>query len=316
MATRSRATDRQPPNRTDALAVAPAGQPSASPGNGAEAQGSEPVAEPPTTSGKHGGAAPRTLSRSTERAVALLTCFTPEAPRHRVADLAEQLGMHPSSVYRYVMALEAADLLERDVDYGGYRLGLGVLELSSIVLRDLDVRRFALDELDRLSEETGLLANLGLLKAGKVIHVAHAFPPGWPRWNMDLGHAALAHCTSLGKVLLAALPWEEALQHVEQVGWRGYTANCLQDSASLKAELQEVARRGYAVDNEERSAGAMCVGVPIFGQNGDVRAAMSVSGTTIRINELGVDKCAATLLIAARRVSSQLGSPDRFTAYL
>jgi DNA-binding IclR family transcriptional regulator len=229
--------------------------------------------------------------------------------------LAEQLGMHPSSVYRYVTALEAAQLLERDVDYGGYRLGLGVLELSSIVLRDLDVRRFALDELDRLRDETGLLANLGLLKAGKVIHVAHAFPPGWPRWNMDLGHAAFAHCTSLGKVLLAALPWEEALWHVKQVGWRGYTANSLKDSGALRAELQEVAHRGYAVDNEERSAGAMCVGVPIFGQNGDVRAAMSVSGTTLRISELGVDKCAATLLIAARRVSSQLGSPDRFTAY-
>ncbi len=59
----------------------------------------------------------------------------------------------------------------------------------------------------------------------------------------------------------------------------------------------------------------MCVGVPIFGQNGDVRAAMSISGTTTRITELGVDKCAARLQIAARRVSSQLGSPDRFTAY-
>jgi IclR family transcriptional regulator, KDG regulon repressor len=265
--------------------------------------------------GKPAAAAPRTLSRSTERAVALLTCFTPETPRRRVADLAEQLGMHPSSVYRYVMALEAADLLERDVDYGGYRLGLGVLELSSIVLRDLDVRRFALDELDRLSDETGLLANVGMLKAGKVIHIAHAFPPGWPRWNMDLGHAAIAHCTSLGKVMLAALPWEEALQHVEQVGWQGYTASSLRDSAALRAELEEVARRGYAVDNEERSAGAMCVGVPIFGQNGDVRAAMSISGTTARIRELGVDKCADMLLVAARRVSSQLGSRDRF-AYL
>jgi DNA-binding IclR family transcriptional regulator len=276
---------------------------------------SEAVAEPATSAGDRGNAASRTLSRSTERAVALLTCFTPEAPRRRVADLAEQLGMHPSSVYRYVMALEAAQLLERDVDYGGYRLGLGVLELSSIVLRDLDVRRFALDELDRLSDETGLLANLGMLKAGKVIHVAHAFPPGWPRWNMDLGHAAVAHCTSLGKVLLAALPWEEALQHVEQVGWRGYTARSLRDSGALRAELEEVARRGYAVDDEERSAGAMCVGVPIFGQNGDVRAAMSISGTKVRINELGVDQCAATLMVAARRVSSQLGSPDRFSAY-
>jgi IclR family transcriptional regulator, KDG regulon repressor len=259
---------------------------------------------------------PRTLSRSTERAVALLTCFTPDAPRRRVADLAEQLGMHPSSVYRYVMALEAAQLLERDADYGGYRLGLGVLELSSIVLRDLDVRRFALDELDRLSDETGLLANLGLLKAGKVIHVAHAFPPGWPRWNMDLGHAAYAHCTSLGKVLLAALPWEEALQQVEQVGWRGYTANSLRDSDALKAELAEVTRRGYAIDNEERSEGAMCVGVPIHGQNGDVRAAMSITGTISRMTELGVDKCVSLLQIAARRVSSQLGSSDRFTAYL
>jgi DNA-binding IclR family transcriptional regulator len=132
---------------------------------------------------------------------------------------------------------------------------------------------------------------------------------------MDLGHAAIAHCTSLGKVMLAALPWEEALHHVEQVGWGGYTASSLRDGAALKTELEEVARRGYAVDNEERTAGAMCVGVPVRGQNGDVRAAMSISGTTTRIRELGIEECAAKLSIAARRVSSQLGSRDRF-AYL
>jgi hypothetical protein len=43
---------------------------------------------------------------------------------------------------------------------------------------------------------------------------------------------------------------------------------------------------------------------------------MSITGTMSRIGELGVDKCVSLLQIAARRVSSQLGSSDRFTAYL
>ena len=52
--------------------------------------------------------------------------------------------------------------------------------------------------------------NLGVLPDGDVVHVAHAFPPGWPRDDMVIGRTPPAHGTVLGKVLLASLPWEDA----------------------------------------------------------------------------------------------------------
>ena len=123
----------------------------------------------------------RSWSRSTERAATILSYFSFEEPRLKVATLAERLGTHPSTVYRYVEALEGAHLIERDEQPGTYKLGIRLLELSTIVLHDLAVRRHALEEMDALRDKLGLLVNLGLLRGADVVHVAHSFPIGWPR---------------------------------------------------------------------------------------------------------------------------------------
>ena len=70
--------------------------------------------------------------------------------------------------------------------------------------------------MDRLSEETGLLVNLAVLFEGDVLHIAHVAPPEVPRSFTALGRRAVAHCTSLGKVLLAAIPDEQVHPIIEQ----------------------------------------------------------------------------------------------------
>jgi IclR family transcriptional regulator, KDG regulon repressor len=246
-------------------------------------------------------------SQTIERAGLILACFSAETPHLTLADLATQLDLHQSTVYRYVAALEGAGLLERDPRRGGYRIGLRVIELSNIALNQIEVRKHALDEMDRLRDELNALVSLGVLFEGDVLHIAHAVPSAWPRWYTTVGRRAVAHCTSLGKVLLAARPWPDVVDLVERFGWRPYTPNSIRDFPRLEAELETIRERGYAVDNEERNRGTVCLGAPIRDYTGAVVAALSVSGKIDRVTPEFQERILPHLLEAADRISFGLG---------
>jgi IclR family transcriptional regulator, KDG regulon repressor len=254
-------------------------------------------------------------SKSTERASKILAAFSAERPLLRPADLSALLGVHPTTVWRYLVALEEAHLIERDDRTGCYKLGLGILQLSSLVLRQMEVRQHSIEEMDTVRDQLGLLVNLGLLQDADVIHVAHAFPVGWPRWNMDLGGAAVAQCTALGKVLLAALPEDEAVRRVETAGWRPYTSNSIRNAKALREELRRVSEQGYAVDRGERRLDTMCVAVPVRGSAGKVIAAMSVSSRDKSVVDIGIDNLVDVLQTVSRRVSMRMGTRDGHIDY-
>jgi DNA-binding IclR family transcriptional regulator len=254
-------------------------------------------------------------SKSTERASKILAAFTPERPLLRPGDISQLLEVHPTTVWRYLVALEEAHLVERDERTGCYKLGLAILQLSSLVLRQMEVRQHAIEEMDAIRDQFGLLVNLALLQDADVIHVAHAFPEGWPRWNMDLGGAAVAQCTALGKVLLAALPLEEAVRRVEAAGWRPYTPKSICSVKELRDELQRVAVDGYGVDREERHLGTMCVAVPVRGGSGDVIAAISVSSRDESVADIGIPRLVEVLQTVSRRISIRMGAAGGHISY-
>jgi DNA-binding IclR family transcriptional regulator len=189
----------------------------------------------------------------------------------------------------------------------GYRLGLRVIELANVGLNQLEVRKQALDEMDRLRDSLDMLVSLGVLFEGDVLHVAHAVPAEWPRWAMTEGRRAVAQCTSLGKVLLAQRPAVEVRELIKEYGWRPYTPHSIQDFAQLERALEEVRERGYALDREERRLGLCCVGAPIRDHTGTVIAALSISSKSERLLPLLDESCLPLLREAADRISFRLG---------
>lgn len=258
---------------------------------------------------------PAAKSQTIERAAAILTCFSAEAPHLSLAALADMLGLNQSTAYRYVATLEAAGLLERDNRLGGYRLGLRVIELSNVALNQNEVRKHGLEESDRLRDELNALVSLAVLFEGDVLHIAHSVPNHWPRWHTTVGRRAVAHCTSLGKVLLAHRPWPEVVAMIESYGWRPYTPNSIQDFARLEEELSTIRHRGHAIDREERNVGTICIGAPIHDYSGHVVAALSVSGKREKLSPEVWDDVAPRLCEAANRISFRLGY-QQSSAYL
>ncbi|MGI8486104.1 MAG: IclR family transcriptional regulator [Thermomicrobiales bacterium] len=258
---------------------------------------------------------PAAKSQTVERAASILTCFSAETPHLSLATIADRLGFNQSTAYRYVSTLEAAGLVERDNRLGGYKLGPRVIELSNVALNQNEVRKHGLEEADHLRDELNVLVSLAVLFEGDVLHIAHAVPDHWPRWHTTVGRRAVAHCTSLGKVLLAYKPWPEVMAVIETYGWRPYTPNSIQDFRQLEEELVAIRERGYAIDREERNRGTICLGAPIRDFSGVVVAALSVSGKADKMPIDSWTEVAPRICEAANRISFRLGY-QQSSAYL
>lgn len=254
-------------------------------------------------------------SQTIERASLILACFSAEEPRLTLEQLAGKLGLSQSTVYRYVATLHATGLLQRDEQRGGYQLGLRVLHLAGIAVNQLEVRKHALEEMDQLQDQINLLVSLGVLFEGDVMHVATSVPANWPRWYLTLGRRAVAHCTTMGKVLLAHRPWEDVVALINEYGWRPYTPHSIHDFDTLKTELSSIRVNDYAVDNEERRVGMICLGTPIRDGSQAVIAALSVTGTVQRLPPSERDAILQQLRATADRISFRLGN-HASTAFL
>jgi DNA-binding IclR family transcriptional regulator len=264
-----------------------------------------------TTSDGKGKRSPRRATQTVDRAMAVLGCFSLERPEQSTTEIAAQLGLHLSTAHRLLRTMEATGYVEREGGGGRYRLGLRIIELAGIALNQSELRRHGLAELDSLRDLLNLNANLAVLDHGDVFHLAYAVRPDTPRFYTTLGRRAVAHCTALGKVLLAAQPRDAVHADIERRGWRPYTTHSIQDWATLDRCLDEVAAQGYTIDREERAYGTWCVAAPVRNYTTQVVAAISVTGPRQQFDGDALGIAIATLREHAERLSMRLGYLDR-----
>ncbi len=268
----------------------------------------------PVPAGRSGAGDARYRIQAIERAVAILNAFTAEEPELRVSDLAERLGLHKSTVHRFLVNLEAAGLVERNHRTGRYRLGLRIFELGGLVMQRMDLWDEALPFLEGLVRDTGETGHLAVLDGGEAIYVERVEARRALRVPSAIGRGYPAHATNLGKVLLAYLDAGEITRIVADRGLAGFTPNTITDATQLDAELAAIRERGYAIDNEEYDEGLRCIGAPVWDHTGRVVAAIGIGGPVTRVTPLRVDELAEVVMAAARGLSRRLGA-HQSTAY-
>ena len=249
-----------------------------------------------------------------ERAVSILNAFSAERPEYGVTELANELGLHKSTIHRFLVNLEHAGLVERSPRTGRYRLGLRILELSGLVMQQMSLWEEALPFLEGLVRDTGETGHLAVLDNGEAIYVERVETHRALRIPSAVGRGYPAHATSLGKVLLAHLGAGELEDIVRARGLESYTSNTIVEPGALDDELALVRERGYAIDNEEYDDGLRCIGAPIQDHTGAVVAALGVGGPVTRVTGDRVDDLAALVTRAAAGLSRRLGA-HQSTAY-
>ncbi len=224
--------------------------------------------------------------QAVDRAIKALELLSEGEPL-KLDALSAQLGISTSSTYRLLSTLQSHRYVEADENKGGYRLGLACLELARSFARTSDIRRMALPELNRLRDETKETVHLGVLDDMEVVYLEklHGLHP-IGLMSSRVGGRSPAHCTGLGKILLAYQPPNVVVDHCNDHGLREFTDRTITDVDELTDHLEHVRKRGYALDLGEHEAEVRCVAAPVFDDNGQVVAAISISGPASRLGDL------------------------------
>jgi DNA-binding IclR family transcriptional regulator len=226
--------------------------------------------------------------QTVENALKLLEAFR-HGEELGVTELSRRLGLHKNNVFRLLATLQLNGYIEQRGECDRYALGGGCLELGQAFLRSRDLLRRARPLLEKLAKHSSETAHLAVLRDFEVVHLDGAASAQLVSTTLRIGQRLPLHCTALGKVLLGCSP-DGVYQDFERtrIGERSLesrTPATIVDPQKLFDQVRSAAVRGFALDVDECSPGLACVAAPVFGADGMVIAALSISGPTFRMSE-------------------------------
>ena len=241
------------------------------------------------------------------KAMDLLSCLAQAGVPLTLGELSSRTGMPRATVHGLLAAMRPSAVVEQSPADGRYRLGIRLFEYGCAVSRGWNILEAAAGPMGWVAEETGETVSLAALDRGDVLILDRADAHSNFRVVSEKGSRLPLHCTSQGKLLLAYQPPAQQRQLLRQCDFTPYTPHSHTDAAALEAELAEIRRQGYAIENGELRIGLRSVAAPVFGMDGSVTHAICVVGMFRRINSPELEQAAELLLEAARRISFELG---------
>jgi DNA-binding IclR family transcriptional regulator len=222
--------------------------------------------------------------QSVDHALDILEAFDYNHEELGVTELSNRLNLHKNNVFRLLATLETRDYIEQDKKTGNYRLGIKIFEVANVFLHHLGLRRQARPVLEELVQGCNETAYLAVLEGTDAIYVLMHETSHMVRVIPRLGHRLPAHCTASGKVQLAFESQDRLVELLADRPLRQMTPNTISTFDKLCEHLAEVARVGYAVDNEELEEGVRCVSAPVRDYSHRVVAGIGLSGPVSRFS--------------------------------
>ena len=248
------------------------------------------------------------MIRSIHNALSLLEEFKGDRDELGVTELSKRLNLHKNRVFRILATLEAKGYIEQNKATENYRLGVKSLELGQTFIKQLGLVRQAKPFLREIVEKCNEMAYVGIIRQHSVIYLDVEEANQMVKVDNRVGWRIPIHCTAIGKAQIAHASEEELeklgiLNHMER-----FTPNTIVDKVEFIKHIKEVAKQGYAVDNEEHNLGVRCVGVPLKDYTGRVVGGISVSGPSFRMtDEVLKRKIIPVVKEAGGNVSKRLG---------
>jgi DNA-binding IclR family transcriptional regulator len=220
--------------------------------------------------------------QSVDRAVTILELLARQGDTG-VTEIAAELGVHKSTAFRLAAALEMRGLVEQPGERGKYRLGLGLVRLAGAATVRMDLTQQSRPISERLAADVAETINIAILDADAAVNIDQVLGPSAITTHNWVGQRTPLHATSSGKVLLAYLP-----------------------EAAIDARLAAPLTR-YARTVEELEEGLNAVAAPVFADNGQVVASISVSGPSFRLTAERMPQVVDAVRAAGEAISGRLG---------
>lgn len=244
----------------------------------------------------------RDLVQSLAKGLAVIEAFSAETPAMTLSEVARRTGISPGSAQRILRTLVSLGYV--GVEDGRFSLKPRTLQLGYAYLAALPLASIAQPMLSALMRATDETCSLALLDGSDVVYVARAPARRLRRDYMAVGTRLPAHATSVGKVLLAALPPPALEALLAQETAQRLTPNTLTEREALRAAIRLAGEQGYAVNDQEAIMGLRSLGVPVT-SDGRVVAAM---GLSVEVSRVSRDDLEGRLLPSLREMAAALSA--------
>jgi DNA-binding IclR family transcriptional regulator len=200
--------------------------------------------------------------------------------------------------------------IRQERDSKRYRVGRPLFALAASALDEIEMVNLATPILEDLSRETGESGHFAVRMGDAVIVIARTSGPGAFQLTDRVGVVRPAHCTALGKIILASLRPDQLKRFLERVELKPSTGKSITEPAVLLREIAEIRRSAIAIDDGEYNAEVRCIAVPVYNFTGDVIGALGISGPIWRMSDQVLNGRAKLVQTAASRLSAEFGARD------
>ncbi len=241
------------------------------------------------------------------KGIAVLCMIGDEKAPPRFSRLQALTSLPKGTLHRILKALILEGLVRYESRDKTYHLGLRLLNLAYQALEDLDLRDVARGDLVRLRDLTGEAVHLAIRDNMKAVYIdvmesTHAVGP-----IARIGSSSAFHNSAAGKAIAANLPSKERSEIIDRLELTRSTPATITSRRKLRAHLEEVRKRGYALNEEEETVGIHGIAAAVFGHHGDVVASICITIPSYRVEASKLPLYGAAVIEAANAVSRQMG---------
>ena len=251
------------------------------------------------------------MVQAIERAAVILDILGQVPQGLSVGEIAVRSGLPKGTVHRLLSSLAYFDFVRQETATRHYQLGFKLVELGNRLLSHIDLRDDARPHLIALAEEAQETVHLVVRDKDDALYIDKvALRPESSGLQMvsRVGARTALHSSAVGKVLLAALSADDIADIIARRGLARQTDKTIVDPLVLERHLEQVSRKGFAIDDEENEKGIRCIGAPIRDAEGNVVAAVSISGPTARVTKTRVSQTLKRKVCStALKISRQIG---------
>lgn len=241
------------------------------------------------------------------KAVEIIDLITNSPEELGATEISQRLDLNVSGTYHILNTLKSTSMIEQNHKTKKYRLGMKLWKIGKKAREQNQLGFFIQPFLKELRDITNETANLTILDQDEIVYIAQEQSNRFAQMFTRTGARAPLYCSGSGKVLLAYQSDEKQAAMMSKIVFTRFTEKTINDPLELQRQLAVIRQRGYAYDNEEREEGVSCIAAPIFDFDGEIIAAMSISGPTPRFHPENRDKWIGAILDITSRVSLSLG---------
>jgi DNA-binding IclR family transcriptional regulator len=243
----------------------------------------------------------KTLDNSLE----ILNYFTRETPSWGVRELAKEMGISHSIVYRTLASFEKYGFLEQDPLSKKYELGLRFLEFGQMVKEKMRLSELVYPVMKRLAEQVEESIFLTWLDKADGVTVEIAESAHRIKYEVSLGTRTPLYVGASCKVIMAYLPRDKQ-QEIISNGLKAFTKNTILDEEKLLKDLSEIKEKGWCYSVGEFSDSVFGLGVPLFNSQNEIIASLTISGPEYRAEEMNTKEALNVLQKAAGKIQDYL----------